>query len=32
MADKLAELEIHTLAEKIANKIAYIHVATLASY
>ena len=32
LADKLAELEILTLAEKIANKIAYIHVATLASY
>ena len=32
LADKLAELEILTLAEKIANKIAYIHVFTLASY
>ena len=32
MADKLAELEMLTLAEKIAKRIAYIHVATLASY
>ena len=32
MAGKLAELEMLTLAEEIANKIAYIHVATLASY